>query len=67
VIDRIKENPHVGYVVNDLDAAVAGHEVIGGPWEAEQEGRGRVRVMFVEVDGALVEFLEYETFDGGES
>lgn len=57
VVQRL---PHVAFAVDDLDAALAGHEVIIPP-NAPSPG---VRVAFVLCDGAPVEFLEFA--GGGE-
>jgi hypothetical protein len=47
--------PHVAFEVDDLDAALAGHEILIEP-NSPSEG---VRVAFVLCDGAPVEFLEF--------
>lgn len=46
--------PHVAFEVDDLDQALAGHEILIEP-NSPSEG---VRVAFVLCDGAPVEFLE---------
>ena len=48
--------PHVAFEVNDLDQALVGHEVLIQPI-SPSDG---VRVAFILVNGAPVEFLEYE-------
>jgi len=48
--------PHVAFEVDDLDAALAGHEILIAP-NRPSDG---VRVAFVLCDGAPVEFLEFE-------
>ena len=50
----IKTQPHVAYKVNDLEAALAGHEVILGPYEPI-EG---FRVAMIDHGGLPVEFIE---------
>jgi len=51
----VKTTAHVAFEVEDLDAALAGHELLIAP-NSPSEG---VRVAFVLVDGAPVEFLEF--------
>jgi hypothetical protein len=46
--------PHVAYLVPSLEEATAGHPVIAEPFDVF----GEVRVSFIEVDGAPVEFVE---------
>lgn len=48
--------PHVAFEVENLNEALAGHEILIEP-NSPSEG---VRVAFVLIDGAPVEFLEYE-------
>ena len=48
--------PHVAFEVDDLEQALAGHEILIEP-NSPSSG---VRVAFVLVNGAPVEFLEYE-------
>jgi len=52
----VQSVPHVAFEVNDLEKALAGHEVLIEP-NSPSPG---VRVAFVLVKGAPVEFLEYE-------
>ncbi len=51
--------PHVAYRVDDLEAAIAGEEVILGPFEPGDFGR----VVFVHKDGAVIEYLHYSTLE----
>ena len=52
----VQSVPHVAFEVEDLDEALLGHEVLIEPnWPSSG-----IRVAFVLVDGAPVEFLEYE-------
>jgi hypothetical protein len=53
--DVVKTVPHVAFEVDDLDAALAGHQVLIPP-NSPSEG---VMVAFVLVDGAPVEFLQF--------
>lgn len=52
----VQSIPHVAFEVENLEEALLGHEVLIEP---NQPSPG-VRVAFVLVDGAPVEFLEYE-------
>jgi hypothetical protein len=56
VHELIRTVPHIGFEVDDLDAAIAGKEVIVEP-NCPSEG---VRVAFIVDNGAPVEFLEME-------
>ena len=47
--------PHVGYRVDDLEAAIKGEEVIYGPFEPADFGR----VVFIHKHGAVIEYLQY--------
>lgn len=51
--------PHIAWRVDDLDAEIAGAEVILGPFEPGDFGR----VAFVHHDGAVIEYLEYTRLD----
>ena len=51
----VKTVPHVAFEVDDLEAALVGHELLIAP-NSPSEG---VRVAFVLVDGAPVEFLQF--------
>ncbi len=53
--ELVKTVPHVAFVVDDLDAAIAGQEVLIEP-DSPVEG---VRVAFVVENGAPVEFLQF--------
>jgi hypothetical protein len=52
--ELVRTVPHVGYRVPSLEEALAGHRVVAEPFDVF----GEVRVAFVEVDGAPVEFVE---------
>lgn len=47
--------PHVAYRVDDIAAAIAGEEVIFGPFEPGDFGP----VVFIHKDGVVVEYLQY--------
>jgi ketosteroid isomerase-like protein len=57
--DIVKTCPHVAFEVDDLDAALAGKEVIIPP-NSPREG---VRVAFIVENGAPIELLEYSGSD----
>ncbi|MGD8813675.1 MAG: hypothetical protein PVI78_04285 [Anaerolineales bacterium] len=57
--DLVKTVPHVAFVVNDLEAAIAGKELLIQP-NSPSEG---VTVAFIVDNGAPIEFLQ---FDGPE-
>jgi hypothetical protein len=52
--ELIRTAPHVAYRVDNLEKAMNGLPVIAEPFDVF----GEVRVSFVEVDGAPVEFVE---------
>ncbi len=54
--DLVKTVPHVGFEVDDLDAAIDGQQVIIEP-NSPSPG---VRVAFIEVRGAPVELLQID-------
>ncbi|HSL16289.1 MAG TPA: hypothetical protein VLB51_00120 [Methylomirabilota bacterium] len=51
----VKTVPHLAFEVDDLEQALAGHEILIEP-NSPSDG---VRVAFVLCDGAPVEFLQY--------
>jgi hypothetical protein len=51
--------PHVAYRVDDLAAAIAGEEVVFGPFEPGDFGP----VAFIHKDGAILEYLQYTNLD----
>jgi len=53
-VELVRSFPHVAYRVDSLEDAMAGRFVIAEPFDVF----GEVRVGFVEVDGAPVEFVE---------
>lgn len=52
----VRTVPHVAFEVDDLEAAIAGHEILIEP-NSPSEG---VRVAFILHDGAPIEFLTFE-------
>jgi hypothetical protein len=56
VTGALRTEPHVAYRVPDVHAAVEGHDVLAEPFEV---GDGFATVAFVQIDGAVVEFMQY--------
>jgi hypothetical protein len=54
--ELVKKVPHVAFVVDDLQAAIAGKEILIAPI-SPAEG---VRVAFIVHNGAPVEFLQFD-------
>jgi hypothetical protein len=52
--ELVRTRPHVAYRVDSLEEALAGQQVIAEPFDVF----GAVRVGFIEVDGAPIEFVE---------
>jgi hypothetical protein len=52
----LRTEPHVAYRVDDVRRAIEGKRVVLEPFDV---GNGFLTVAFVEVDGALVEFMQY--------
>jgi len=52
--ERMQTNPHVAYMVDDLDAALDGESVLLEPFEA-MEG---LRVAFIVKDGVVLELMQ---------
>ncbi|HEV8129775.1 MAG TPA: hypothetical protein VGQ81_00870 [Acidobacteriota bacterium] len=55
VTGPVRNQCHTAYTVDNLDKAIEGQRVLLGPFDA-LEG---LRVVFVEQDGAVVEFMEF--------
>ena len=60
VTGPLRHQPHVAYRVDDVDSAVKGHHVLSEPFDVAD---GFVRVAFVLVEGAVVEFMQYRNPD----
>ena len=58
VTGPLRTEPHVAYRVDDVAAAIVGHDVLAEPFD-RRRGDGFLRVAFVLVDGAVVEFMQY--------
>lgn len=56
VTGPIRDLPHVAYRVDNLDESIKGHEILLPPFDVAD---GFVRVAFVLVGGAVVEFMQY--------
>ena len=52
--ELVRTLPHVAYRVDSLDEAMAGQRVVSEPFDVF----GEVRVGFIEVDGAPIEFVQ---------
>ena len=53
----IQTEAHLAYLVDDVDEAIKGKELVQEPWDANPT----TRVGFVLEDGQLVEFLWFRT------
>ena len=60
VTGPLRTQPHVAYRVDDVHEAVKGHTVLLEPFDV---GDGFLEVAFVEVGGALIEFMQYASPD----
>ena len=60
VTGPLRDAPHVAYRVEDVHAAIEGHQVLFGPFEV---GGGFCQAAFVLVEGAVVEFMQYANPD----
>ena len=56
----LRTEPHIAYRVDDVDRAIEGHNVLAEPFDV---GDGFLKAAFVEVDGAVVEFMQYANPD----
>jgi hypothetical protein len=56
VTGPVRDQPHMAFVVGDLDAELAGERVLLGPFRA-MEG---LRVAFILKDGAVFEFMQFD-------
>jgi hypothetical protein len=59
VTGLLRTAPHVAYRVDDLGAAIEGHTVLAEPFDPTGRGDDFLRVAFVEVDGAVIELMQY--------
>ena len=56
VTGPLRWHPHLAYRVDDIEAAIQGHTILAEPFDV---GDGFVTVAFVDVDGAVVELMQY--------
>jgi hypothetical protein len=63
VTGALREQPHVAYRVDDVETACEGHTVLAEPFDPTGRGDNFLRVAFVEVDGAVVELMQYGNAD----
>jgi len=56
VTGPLRTEPHVAYRVDDVRQAIEGCDVLAEPFDV---GNGFLTVAFVELDGAVVEFMQY--------
>ena len=59
----LRNAPHVAYRVDDLGTAIEGHTVLAEPFDPTGRGDDFLRVAFVEVDGAVIELMQYGNRD----
>lgn len=59
VTGLLRTAPHVAYRVDDLRKALEGHTVLAEPFDPTGRGDDFLRVAFVEVDGAVIELMQY--------
>ena len=59
ITGKLRTDPHVAYRVDDLETALAGQTVLAEPFDPTGRGDGFLRVAFVEVEGAVVELMQY--------
>ena len=52
----VRHMPHFAYKVDDLDGEIAGEKVLLGPFDPMEN----LRVVFIEKDGAVIEFMEFK-------
>ncbi|MBA2359104.1 MAG: hypothetical protein H0V84_11835 [Actinobacteria bacterium] len=62
VTGSLRTEPHVAYRVDDVESAIVGHAVLAEPFQPAPDA-GFLTVAFVEVDGAVVEFMQYRDPD----
>ena len=59
VTGLLRTAPHVAYRVDDIAAAIEGHTVLAEPFDPTGRGDDFLRAAFVEVDGAVIELMQY--------
>jgi hypothetical protein len=53
----VAQMPHVSWAVDDLDRELVGKELVVGPLVVNEQ----VRIAYIKIDGALVEYLEIKS------
>jgi hypothetical protein len=56
VTGPVRTQPHLAYRVTDVRRAIEGHNIVAEPFEI---GNGFATIAFVDIDGALIEFMQY--------
>lgn len=54
VTGPVRDLPHIAFRVDDMEGAIGGEQILLGPFQATPT----LRVVFVEKDGAVFEFME---------
>ncbi len=60
ITGKLRTEPHIAYRVQDLNEAMASFPVLFGPFGV---GEGFAVAAFVEIDGIVVEFMQYTNPD----
>jgi hypothetical protein len=55
----LRNVPHVAYRVDDVERAIEGHTVLAEPFDPTGRGDDFLRAAFIEVDGAVIELMQY--------
>ena len=59
VTGLLRSAPHVAYRVDDIATAIDGHTVLAEPFDPTGRGDDFLRAAFVELDGAVIELMQY--------
>jgi hypothetical protein len=59
VTGPLREQPHLAYRVDDLARSLEGERVLTEPFDPTARGDDFLRVAFIEIDGAVVELMQY--------
>ena len=59
VTGLLRTAPHLAYRVDDIAAAIEGHTVLAEPFDPTGRGDDFLRAAFIEVDGAVIELMQY--------
>ena len=63
VTGPLRSQPHVAYRVDDVGSAILGHELLAEPFQPAVDDPEFLTVAFVQVDGAVIELMEYRDPD----